>query len=191
MSIALSSVDTSPAIALAAATDPSPERALAKSLDELAHTRKYAKQLMLYTPPLPVDVENGHPAVRDQRDHLRFYCPQSSRAFAEFAWSSDDRVDLADLPDLSKGDTGRQLDEVVRRCAAAALEPVAVELTTPDVAAFGLHVVRVAIPGAHPMFMGHRTRALGNPRLYDVPQRLGYRGLRMGEADNPYPHPFP
>jgi ribosomal protein S12 methylthiotransferase accessory factor len=191
MSIALSHVDTSPAIAVAAATDPSPQRALSKSLDELAHTRKYSKQLMIYTPPVPVDVENGHPAVRDQRDHLRFYCPQSSRPYAEFAWASNERVDLADLPDRSKGDDERQLDEVVRKCAAAALEPVAVELTTPDIAALGLRVVRVVVPGAHPLFMGHRTRALGNRRLYEVPQRLGHRGLQMGDDDNPYPHPFP
>lgn len=191
MSIAVSDAPTSPAVAVAAATDASRERALLKSLDELAHTRKYSKQLMIYTPPVPVDVEGGHPEVKDQRDHLRLYCPQSAREFAEFAWASDELCDLTDLPDLSKGDAEKQLDEVVRKCAAAALEPVIVELTSPDIAALGLRVVRVCVPGAHPLFMGHLNRALGVRRLYEVPQRLGFPGLDKDGEDNPYPHPFP
>jgi ribosomal protein S12 methylthiotransferase accessory factor len=39
--------------------------------------------------------------------------------------------------------------------------------------------------------MGHRNRALGVSRLYQVPQKLGHRGLARNEPDNPYPHPFP
>jgi ribosomal protein S12 methylthiotransferase accessory factor len=191
MSIALSNSPTSPAVSVAAATDASPERAVIKAIEELAHTRKYAKQLMIYTPELPIDIENNHPLVRDQADHLRFYCPQANREFAEFAWSSDETRDLRDLPDLSGGTAERQIERIVRKCAAAALEPIAVELTSSDVAPLGLHAVRVTVPGAHPLQMGHVNRALGCRRLYEVPQRLGHRGLTMGEADNPYPHPFP
>jgi len=47
------------------------------------------------------------------------------------------------------------------------------------------------VPGLHPLFMGHETRALGGRRLYSVPQRLGHAGLEPGQPDNPYPHPFP
>jgi ribosomal protein S12 methylthiotransferase accessory factor len=181
---------TSPAIAVAAATDPSAERALQKALDELAHTRKYAKHLMRYIPEVPVQVDEGHPLVKDQRDHLRFYCPQSAIAFAEFAWASSEITAFDDLPDLS-GEPSDQLQEVVRRTAAAGMEPVAVDLTTPDIASLGLHVVRTVVAGAHPLCMGHGNRALGVSRLYDVPPRLGYQGLAHGGMDNPYPHPFP
>jgi ribosomal protein S12 methylthiotransferase accessory factor len=66
-----------------------------------------------------------------------------------------------------------------------------VDLTTPDIEELGLRVVRVVVPGAHPLYMGHINRALGVRRLYEVPQRLGYPGLVPGDADNPYPHPFP
>jgi ribosomal protein S12 methylthiotransferase accessory factor len=71
------------------------------------------------------------------------------------------------------------------------LEPIACEVTTDDVRGLGLRVARVVVPGLHPLFMGHRNRALGGSRLYDVPARLGERGIAPGEPDNPFPHPFP
>lgn len=191
MCIGVCNASTSPAVAVAAATDASPERALLKALDELAHTRKYAKHLMRYTPEVPVQVAEGHPLVKDQRDHLRFYCPQSATAFAEFAWASSKIIRFDDLPDLSAGEADDQLREAVRRTAAAGMDPIAVDLTTPDIAPLGLHVIRTVVPGAHPLQMGHSSRALGVSRLYDVPPRLGYQGLAHGGIDNPYPHPFP
>jgi ribosomal protein S12 methylthiotransferase accessory factor len=68
---------------------------------------------------------------------------------------------------------------------------VACDLTTPDIALLGLAVARVVVPGMNPLFMGHANRALGGKRLYTVPQLLGHPGLNPGDADNPYPHPFP
>jgi hypothetical protein len=35
--------------------------------------------------------------------------------------------------------------------------------------------------------MGYRFRATGGKRLFEVPERLGCRGLRAGDRDNPYP----
>jgi ribosomal protein S12 methylthiotransferase accessory factor len=189
MTIALGRADTSPAVAVAAAADPSPERAIVKSLEELAHTRKYARQLMQYSPELPV--EPGHPQVTEQRDHLRFYCPQHARRLIEFAWSSPQLHAAADLPELPGESAGAQLDALVREVAGAGCDVVMCDLTTPDIRSLGLHVVRVVAPGLHPLFMGYATRALGGRRLYTVPQRLGHPGLAPGEPDNPYPHPFP
>lgn len=189
--VAIGERASSPALAVSAATDPRPEVALNKSLDELAHTRKFARQVMDYTPALPVDVAGGHPEVLDQKHHLRFYCPQPARSFAEFAWvSPTERPFVESGPDPSESAASR-LDGVVARLANAGLEPIACDLTTPDVAALGLSVVRVVVPGLHPLFMGHRNRALGGRRLYEVPERLGLSGIAPGEPDNPYPHPFP
>jgi ribosomal protein S12 methylthiotransferase accessory factor len=191
LSIALSDAVTSPAVAVAAATDPSRERALVKALEELAHTRKYAKQVMDFMPPIEVDVAGGHPQVRDQMEHLRFYCPQESKAFAEFAWAAEETRDFADVADLSHPDPGEQMQRVVRRLSAAGLESILCDLTSPDIRELGLRVLRAVVPGAHPMQMGYRNRALGNRRLYEVPRKLGLRGPEPGEPDNPYPHPFP
>jgi ribosomal protein S12 methylthiotransferase accessory factor len=158
LSIAVADATTSPAVAVAAATDPSPETALRKSLEELAHTRKYAKQLMIYTPPVKVDLASGHAAVKDQRDHLRFYCPQSARQFAEFAWASTEVTTYSELPDLSGGGAAAELKAIVQNLTAADLEPVAVDLTTPDIESLGLRVVRVVVPGAHPLYGARQPR---------------------------------
>jgi len=191
LSFALTNATTSPALAVAAATDTSPERAVIKSLEELAHTRKYSKQLQIYMPSLEVRTNEGHPNVRDQRDHLRFYCPQFSKAFAQFAWSSLETCSFQSLPDLSTGDPKKDLQALVRMVAATGLEPIACDVTSRDIRPLGLRVVRVVIPGVHPLCMGYRNRALGTRRLYEVPRKLGYRGLKRDEPDNPYPHPFP
>lgn len=186
LTVALGSSPVSPAIAVAAACAPSAETALVKSLEELAHTRKYAAQLMDYAPEVPLDLAAGHPAVESQREHLRVYCPQAARGMAEFLWSASEERELASIPTVAGG-----LGGVVDAVARAGFEPVACDLTTPDIAGLGLAVVRVVVAGLHPLFMGHRNRALGGRRLADVPARLGHRGVGPGEADNPYPHPFP
>jgi ribosomal protein S12 methylthiotransferase accessory factor len=189
LTIALGDRPTSPAVAVAAATHPDPEIALIKSLEELAHTRKFARQVMDYTPALPVDVAAGHPEVLEQTHHLRFYCPQEAKAFAEFAWASSETRRLDEVGPT--GGAGRQLSDAVALVGRAGLEAIACDLTTPDVARLGLRAVRVVVPGLHPLFMGHRNRALGGTRLYEVPARLGERGIAPGEPDNPFPHPFP
>jgi len=191
LTIALSEATSSPALTIAAASDPSPERALVKSLEELAHTRKFSKQVMEFTPPLPVEVEAGHPAVQDQRHHLRFYAPQESRDYAAFAWSAPQTIRFSEIPDRSAGDPEAELRTVVDELAAAGREPIVCDLTSPDIAPLGLRVVRSVVPGMHPLFMGHRNRALGGRRLLEVPQKLGQTGLAPGAPDNPYPHPFP
>lgn len=189
--VAIGGAPTSPAIAVAAATDASAERALMKSLEELAHTRTFARQLLEYTPPVEVDVAGGHREVVDQKTHLRFYCPQEAKAFVEFTWSSQEIREFADVVDRSQADPSLELSALVEELAGAGHDVVVVDLTTPDIASLGLSVVRAVVPGLHPLFMGHRNRALGGHRLYEVPQRLGHAGIEPGGQDNPYPHPFP
>ncbi|CAN5846337.1 hypothetical protein BH11VER1_BH11VER1_14210 [soil metagenome] len=64
-------------------------------------------------------------------------------------------------------------------------------LTTPDIAALGLHVVRAIIPGYQPIDFGWKERRLQGTRLYDLPFRLGYASARTRrESLNPAPHPL-
>lgn len=65
------------------------------------------------------------------------------------------------------------------------------DLTTADVAAFGVAVVRVVIPDFQPMHFGRKERRLAAPRLYALPRRLGLDDrLRAPESLNPLPHPL-
>jgi len=199
LTAALGRAETSPAVAVAAACDPDPVVALVKSLEELAHTRKYAAQLMDLTPPVPLDVVAGHPAVQTQRDHLRAYCQQESVEYAAFLWASAEERALpppltglrVSHPADSAPPAAEPLEAIVGRLVSAGLEPIACELTTPDVAALGLAVVRVVVPGLNPLFMGHSNRALGGRRLREVPAALGEPAQPPNAPDNAYPHPFP
>lgn len=191
LTVALGDRPSSPAVAIAAATHPRPDIAINKSLEELAHTRKFARQVMDYTPPLQVDVAAGHPEVLDQKHHLRFYCPQPAKRFAAFAWAAKEERPFGAIAPVPPDPDAGQLAAIVAKVEAAGLDAIACDLTTPDIAELGLAVVRVVVPGLHPLFMGHRNRALGGRRLYEVPRRFGDAGITAGEPDNPYPHPFP
>lgn len=192
VSVGLSPATNSPALAIAAASDPAPAAAVTKSLEELAHTRKYAKQIMRHTPPVTCDVARGHPDVTDQRQHLRFYCPQPARALAEFVWSSSERRAFSDIVDRTCGTTrAAELASIVESFLRLGFEPVLCDLTTPDIRDLGLYVMRAVVPGMQPLFMGYRNRALGGKRLHAVAQTQGCRAHEGCIEDNPYPHPFP
>lgn len=177
-----------PALAFAAATHLNPLEALRKSLEELAHTSRLARQLK-HGPPL--SPQPGFRNVLGQHDHLRLYVDERHEHLADFLFGSTQQKSFEELVDLSTGDLGADLRVLAQRLHALGHQFLCVELTTPDVKEVGLHVVRAIIPGFHPLFMGHERRALGGRRLWIVPQRLGYRGIRELTGDNPAPHPYP
>ncbi len=186
LSVAEGFASTSPAVAVAAAAHPDPTVAARKSLEELAHTRKFAAQVMDFLPPVEIDVEGGHPAVDGQRAHLRFYCPQEAKHAARFAWEGAEQTRVADI--RTAADPG--LGALVAEVAATGEEIIACDLTTPDIRSLGLHVVRVVVPGFHPLQMGHANRCKGGRRLATLP--LGAGAVEWSpEHDNSYPHPFP
>jgi ribosomal protein S12 methylthiotransferase accessory factor len=66
-----------------------------------------------------------------------------------------------------------------------------VDLTTPDVKDYGLHVVRVLATGLQPIHFGFGEERLGGRRLFEVPQRMGYTAEPRDVSDlNPCPHPL-
>ena len=69
---------------------------------------------------------------------------------------------------------------------------IVVNQTAPEHRAFGLHCVKVLIPGTLPLTYGHGRRRLRNlPRLLTVPHRLGHTDGPLSVADiNQLPHPF-
>jgi ribosomal protein S12 methylthiotransferase accessory factor len=190
LSVLRSPSPNSPAFVFASAAALSPEDAVRKCLDELAHTRRYMQQITTTMPRLPV-MPPGHENVIDQQTHLNFWCDHSNGPLADFIFASRRRVDFNDIEDRSTGDPARDLDVACRRLRDAGSQVLVADLTTPDVAELGLSVVRAIIPGYHPLMMGFATRALGGRRLWEVPQKLGYQGVSLESGDNPAPHPFP
>jgi ribosomal protein S12 methylthiotransferase accessory factor len=78
----------------------------------------------------------------------------------------------------SNADIGADLDEAVRRFAAAGMDVVAVDTTSMEQTAGGFRCVKVIAPGSVPMTFGHTAR-----RVTGLP--------RLSEVRNPHPHPFP
>jgi ribosomal protein S12 methylthiotransferase accessory factor len=178
-----------PALVFAAATDMDPEKAVRKSLEELAHTRQLAQQLKRTQPP--IDVKSPYDTITDKDHHVHLYCDQSSLPLAQFLFASQARCEFGGIESLAGANSESNLEILQDKVRDTGHRVYVSDLTTSDVDSLGLRVVRAIIPGFHPLFMGHSLRALGGSRLWQVPQRLDYRGIMPSGGDNPAPHPYP
>jgi ribosomal protein S12 methylthiotransferase accessory factor len=178
-----------PAITVAASTNLSPEEAVRKSLEELEFTRTFCQKIKSRDPHLIPEVDCGN--VKEQRDHLNYWCDHAHAELADFLTASESRVAFPDLESLATGDPARDLQVLLQRVRALNYRVLLADVTTADVGELGLTVIRAIIPGFHPLVVGHHRRALGGSRLWEVPPKLGYPGINRTSGDNPLPHPYP
>jgi ribosomal protein S12 methylthiotransferase accessory factor len=177
-----------PAFAVAAASGLDPVAAIAEALSDLADARRLGEETKRRrTPPSPA---NQWEDVVEAEDHLAFAANHANRELIAFMTASEDRRTLADYDNPSAGSVDADLEMCVSRVVATGHRAYAANLTSEDIGVLGLNVCRAIVPGYQPVFAGHRLRALGGDRLYDVPQKLGYRGVLRGSAGNPAPFPF-
>jgi ribosomal protein S12 methylthiotransferase accessory factor len=188
LAVLQSEADHCPALVVAASADLDPEEAVRKSLEELAHTRRYSQQVKTRLPRLP---REGLRDVVDQMDHLNFWCDHANAALSEFLLRSGARTDFDDIQSLATGDADGDLAVLIDKVRAIGHRVVLCDLTTPDVAGLGFAVVRALVPGFHPLFMGFAIRALGGRRLREVPEMLGGPSMVSGSGDSGLPHPYP
>lgn len=180
--------EDAPPLVFAAATALDPEQALRKSLEELSHTRVFAQWARNHLPrivPGPC-YEN----VVTLHDHGNLYCDPLNRPLTDFLFAPRE-IDFHEIANLSTGDPDRDLQVLHERIRAVGHRLLLADVTSDDVRGLGLSVIRAVIPGFHPLFFGHRLRALGGTRLWKIPQQLGFKGLTPDGGDNPAPHPFP
>lgn len=127
--------------------------------------------------------------------HFLTYVKRPELVPAAFGFYDEchERIALSALPDRSKGRVRGDIEYCVAELRRAGYEAIVVDITTEDIAAAGLSVVRVMVPGLVPLHHDHRRPCLGIRRLFDVPWRLGWdrRGWSPGSRLNPWPHPFP
>ena len=179
-----------PAMVVAASTSLDPEEAVRKSLEELAHTRRYSQQINVKLPRLVVDPPN-HENVTGQISHLNFWCDQANVHYADFLFTSKKRVEFDQLRNLATGDARRDLELIARAIESTGHRVLIVDATTADVRELGFAVVRTIVPGYHPLALGFAYRARGGRRLYEVPQKMGHKGITRESGENPIPHPYP
>lgn len=177
-------------IALGAAAAPTPGeaagRALAEAFAAYAAARAFARaQPDRAFAPGGADIETFD-------DRVRYYADPARRGQVAFLTSATERRHLRDVRSLTPGTPAELTAELCERVAARGARAYAADVTAPDVAAAGLHVVRVLSPELCPLDALHRQRFLGVPRLLTAAHDAGLRPCPLAiEEVNPDPHPFP
>ncbi|PZG41732.1 hypothetical protein C1I98_20840 [Spongiactinospora gelatinilytica] len=187
------------------AARPDPAQAVAKALAEAVTLRRYALGLLdpegeIWAAADAGVIDRGvfkpHRADRayassyrpDYRDvvdlgcHSQIWLDPRMRAHLGPITSGREAVPLGELPRID----GDPLDGYLGRIAAQGLPAYAADLTTPDVAAAGIAVSRVIVPGAYANAPAAFT-CLGGERMRGDPARLGHRPAAVANLV-PLPH---
>lgn len=179
-----------PVLAVGAAANLDPERALSKVIEEVIQTRMWAKVLVKQAGEYPdLSRPENYVHVENFDLHVLLYAAYDMRAAVDFLLHSEQRMGMDDVPARSE----ECVLANVRRCVDAlrerGFEVIVVDVTPPDVRQAGFSVARVLIPGMQPLNGSYVARHLGNPRLSEVARLFG-RTFSVEQA-NPHPHPFP
>ncbi|MFB7337088.1 YcaO-like family protein [Streptomyces adustus] len=81
------------------------------------------------------------------------------------------------------------LDRMLDALRAACMRPVLVDRTTCELRNVGLTAVTVVVPDLQPMSVDPLVQYKAHPRLYALPERMGFPSLDEKEL-NPWPQPF-
>ncbi|WP_049574206.1 TOMM precursor leader peptide-binding protein [Streptomyces sp. SBT349] len=167
-----------------------PGRAMADALSEV----------LTYIPHLPFQVAERRAEldlmaedfglVRKLQDHAQLYGLPRMARYAETFLTADEPRPVQEVFAGWERVRPRTLDLlddlgfVTEELALAGHDTIAVDQTTPEQRAVGLHTVATLVPGLLPLDFGwNRQRALRMPRLRRV--------TGPGVPFNPAPHPFP
>lgn len=171
-----------PAIMVGGAAHPDPERAALKTLLELVQGLKWLDHMG----PRPIDAGPDFENIHNFEDRVRLYAFGDMQPALDFLLSSDEMINLAEIPVLGGTDPSADLWHCIELLATAGMDVYAVDITPSDAASCGYAIVKVLIPQAETMEADHRLPFLGGRRWREVPAALG---RTIGA--NPYPHPYP
>jgi ribosomal protein S12 methylthiotransferase accessory factor len=178
-----------PANVIGLGCHPDPNIALLKALFEMCQGRP-AEATRFRTKP-PGGRLNNYEDVHALEDHSSFMSQLNRRGEFAFLWQTREEKRVDELPNRSAGDAAQDLAYCAGELAANGHRPAFVELTTPDLVDYGMHVVRVIVPELQPVHFGYGQERLGGERLFKLPQQLGFTESVRSETDlNPCPHPL-
>jgi ribosomal protein S12 methylthiotransferase accessory factor len=179
-----------PVLAVGAAANLDPERALSKVIEETIQTRMWAKVLIKETGKYPDLSQPENFSRVDNFDlHVLLYAAYDMRPAVDFLLHSEKRIGMDDIPARSRPCVLENIQRCVELLRDKGFEVIAIDVTPADIRDAGFSVVRVLIPGMQPLNGSHNTRHLGNRRLHEVARLFGC--TFSVEQANPYPHPFP
>lgn len=189
MGLAIDRGGLGPAAVVGLGCDLNPAVAVTKALFEVCQVRP--GELRRCQEAHPAEALKSYADVHTLEDHSAYFHPPERLEEFSFLLESGRAVRLEDLPNSSRGSVTADLENVGAVLRQAGSRVLYADLTTPDVAPYGLRVVRTIATGLQPMHFGFGEDRLGGRRLYEVPQRLGYFSSPRSESDlNPCPHPL-
>ncbi len=127
------------------------------------------------------------------KDHVNLYAFNDfKKAYGFLFPSQPERISWRDLPHKMYRSHQEELEYVKDQFESCGLRLYFSELTPKLARETRLKVMRAYSPDLLQIDPGHKFRALGVPRLYSLPKKLGLKFQPVRFVDlNPYPHPFP
>jgi len=189
LALAVDRSGNGPAVVAGLGCHLNPAVALKKALMEVCQVRP--SQSLKFAKSPPWEKLKGYGDVKTLEDHAGFAAiPGNLREFDFLSNNGVSRIE--DLPNGSAGEVEADLARSVALLRAAGCRVAYVDLTTPDVAPFGISVVRAIATGLQPIHFGAGEERLGGRRLFETPAKLGHApGIRTEDDLNPCPHPLP
>jgi len=189
MAIALDQTGDGPAALVGLGCHLDPGVAVLKASMELCQVRP--GHVHRYRERPPGERLKQYSDVQSMEDHSLFLAiPENLKEF-DFLLSSRRREKLADLSVRTAESARADMERCAGALGKAGCQPVFVDVTTEDVAKYGVTVVRTLATGLQPMHFGHGLERLGARRLFELPCRLGLASGPSTEGElNPCPHPL-
>ena len=189
MAIALDQTGSGPSAVVGLGCHASPGKALSRAMLEICQVRPGEARRYREQPPgrRLKRVED----IKSLEDHSAWASiPEHLNEFS-FLLENGRTQRLEDLHDYSTGNLKQDLAHCVSTLQRCGSRVFYVDLTTPDVVDYGIHVARTIPTGLHPIHFGWGEERLGGKRLFDLPHKLGFASVPLNESDlNPCPHPL-
>lgn len=178
-----------PAAVVGLGCDLTPAAAVRRALLEVCQL--HPGETMRYRERQPEAGPRAFEDVRDMTDHSALFTLPAMLPQLGCLLDTPRTQRIEELPDLATGDLAADLARCAGWLAGIGSRAAYVDLTTPDIAPLGLHVVRVVATELQPIHFGHGRARLGGRRLYTIARTLGYAATLRTEAElNPCPHPL-
>ena len=183
--LAQATLRTGPVCVVGCATRGQYREACSKAMLEAAQCMTWAHYLLaVYDDWEPAE---DYSNVKTFQDHVLLYLQRGMFKHLSFLLDTPMTIELPESRDLKPAECYQESLAALKR---RELEPVEVTLSTPEIEALGLHVLKIVIPGLAQITGDHKYPALANTRFDTVPSHLGIEHL-CGTHRNPMPHPFP
>jgi ribosomal protein S12 methylthiotransferase accessory factor len=177
-------------LAVGAASARTMTDAVAKAVREAFQTYTWARQMRFLKPEWsePEDFTQ----IRDFEDHVALHAFGSHAEQTRFMDASTRSLRVDDVPSVAGPNVREQIDALLQRLHSRRIDVYSIDVTSPDLRAVGLHVIRAFSPQLCHIDSEHAYRFLGGRRLYRAAFEAGLlpQALTL-ETLNHFPHPFP